>query len=48
MLHTDQNDIVTGDIGNIKIAQVYSLHDVCRITLFQIIGMAMEGKGKHL
>ena len=40
--------MVTGRIGCMEMAAVSSLHDVLHATVLQIIGMATQGKGKHL
>ena len=40
--------MVTGRSGSMEMAAVSSLHDLLHITVFHIIGMATQGKGKNL
>ena len=40
--------MVTGGSGSMEMAAVSSLHDILHSTVFQIIGIATQGKGKYL
>ena len=40
--------MVTGGSGSMEMAAVSSLHDELHATVFQIIGIATQGKDKHL
>ena len=45
---TTKMGMVTEGSGSMEMAVMRSLHEVLHATVFQIIGMATQGKGRHL
>ena len=45
---SNKKGVVTGGSGSMEMAAVHLLHDIFHSKVFQIIGIATQGKGKHL